>query len=267
MGVNASCPCHNPQDDRVFSAGPLAIEYERVNGTPVVNFGSLMMVRSVYLAVVSCVEKRHKETICPEDLAVVNIERALNKLFGRYGKRPLGCIQVSSELIRNTNYTAPQIFLTASGALVLLEYLQRETSVGISKMVREPLQKILNAQVAEPLPTIEVPKTVADALLAEFRLHVGGNVVSLHRVRGGRLDPATKPERAAVFVQEKDAELLRELVEAGLRMYGISGSSSTKGGDAKFWTLEKLVEDLDINSLVPACMTRVVVPVTSCSSR
>jgi hypothetical protein len=56
-------------------------------------------------------------------------------------------------------------------------------------------------------------------------------------------------------------------VEAGLRMYGISGSSSTKGGDAKFWTLEKSVEELDINALVPACMTRVVVPVTSCLTR
>ena len=266
MGVNTSCPCHNPQDDRVFSTGPLTIEYERVNGTPVVNFGSLMMARSVYLAAVRCVEK-YDATLAPRSMTVDRVEFALDKLFRAYGKRPLGCIQVSSELIRNTNYAAPQIFLTASGALVLLEYLQRETSVGISKIAREPLQKILNAQVPEPLPIVEVPKTVVDALLAEFRLHVGGNVVSLHRVRGGRMDPATKPERAAVFVQEKDAELLRELVEAGLRMYGISGSSSTKGGDAKFWTLEKSVEELDIDALVPACMTRVVVPVTSCLTR
>jgi hypothetical protein len=129
--------------------------------------------------------------------------------------------------------------------------------------------------LAEEAPTPEVtgegmtllPQTVVNALMAEFRLCASNEAISLHRVRYGAgedaiMDPAPNGsrERATIYVQEKDAELLRTLVEAGLRAYGINHSRYSKSKDTFFWHINTYLTKIDVEELVPSCMTRVIIP-------
>lgn len=82
MGINTSCPCHKPSDDRVFVSGEFSLEYERVNGVPVINFGSLMLVRSVYLAVI-CRASRYCNR---PQLSAQDVAETLRILLEKYGK-------------------------------------------------------------------------------------------------------------------------------------------------------------------------------------
>lgn len=157
--------------------------------------------------------------------------------------------------------------MTGAGALEILDRLQRSTEVGISKIAWDAVRKLTDDPAPEPEasgePMVLLPQTVVSSLMAEFRLHASHETVSLHRVRGefGIGDSTIMaPERAAIYVQEKDAELLRTLVEASLRMYGIRESRDSKSKDTRCWHINKRLADFDVEALVPSCMTRIIIP-------